>query len=233
VNQLASIDTDSGSVDSNGNALVFGNLGLLNTQRNYRLAGNPSLIGSTLSDASVSLSVDGAVAQGVLSVQGNQAVSRATANAASNSVALQAGTSLSPVATVLNDQVASLTNVTAVTSGTNFGAINNGPITDVRSDVSGNVVMASASLNTASNSVTSNAGIANLPGATIVSHQEASGSSVSSSVSDTAITHVGLGVATSSVVAVNGNQIGSSATINNSVNSIGAAGQVFTRTSSY
>ena len=232
-NQLASIDTDSGSVDSNGNALVFGNLGLLNTQRNYGLAGNPSLIGSTLSDASVSLSVDSAVAQGVLSVQGNQAVSRATANAASNSVALQAGTSLSPVATVLNDQVASLTNVTAVTSGTNFGAINNGPITDVRSDVSGNVVMASASLNTASNSVTSNAGIANLPGATIVSHQETSGSSVSSSVSDTSITHVGLGVATSSVVAVNGNQIGSSATMNNSVNSIGAAGQVFTRTSSY
>jgi len=232
-NQIASIDTDSGTIDSNGDALLFGNLGVLNTQRNYGLDGDPSLIGSTLSDASVTLTVDNAVAQGVMSLQQNRAISRADANTAINNVALQAGTSLSPLATVLNDQGAADTSVTATAAGTTFGVINNGPVTDVRTDVSGNVILASASLNTASNSITSTAGISNLPSATIVNHQVSTNSSVSSSNSDSSITHVGLGLTTTTSVALSGNQIGSAATINSSTNKIGTPGQVFTRTSSF
>lgn len=58
-----------------------------------------------------------------------------------------------------------------------------------------------------------------------------SNSSVSSTVSDTSITQLGLGGLSNSTASLSGNQISASTTIDNSVNRIASPVQIFTRTS--
>ena len=232
----ASVDSDSGTLDSNADATLLGNAGILSTQRNYGLAGDRSLITSSLTDASVSLGItngDVSTTQGVLSVSLNQAVSQAAANAATNNLTTTSGTSSAGAATVLNSQGASETTVSASATDTSFGSTVDGPISSATLQVSNNLILASADLNSASNTITGTAGVGGLPSATILNHQEASNSSVSSSVTGSSITQLGLGGVTNSTVSVSGNQIGTSSTINNSVNKIAAPGQSFTRTSSF
>jgi len=237
---LASVQTGTGSLDSNNNAQVLGNLGLLNSQRNYGLAGDPSVINSSLTDPSFSLTVsngDVTTAQSTLSLSGNEASSQATANAAQNTLKTTAGTGSAVIPTLLNLQSTADTTVSASALNASMATTVDGTIADSTVRTDGNLVLASAQVNTAVNRIetTSTSGI--LPSSTILNVQESAGNSVSASNSGTSITQVtglsGFNAATNSTFSVSGNQIGSAATINNATNTVGAPGQSFTRTSSF
>ena len=96
----------------------------------------------------------------------------------------------------------------------------------------GNAIGSSAAANSASNTILASTTVGDLPGATIVNHQQASGTSVVATAVDTSIS-LSLGSVTDGSATLSSNQIGTSATINNSSNTISAPGQTFTRTTSF
>lgn len=102
--------------------------------------------------------------------------------------------------------------------------------------VSDNRVQASATVNNASNTIQASTGTGSLPGATILSQQGASNTSATATVAGMNVTAT-IGGSDGSLLGggatVSGNAIGSSASINNGVNTISTPGQGFTRTSSF
>jgi hypothetical protein len=242
--QVGSVLTDTGTLDSNPDAFVNGNLAILNTQRNYGLPGDgptPNLINSEVENSTISLDIVGdlttTTTNSVLSLSGNQVTSQAGANQATNSIAMTAPTGLPTYASVLNNQGVEQTQVGSLATDTEITLNFDGGFDSGTTAVNGNTVLASSSLNSATNTVTAQTTVGSLPGATIVNYQTSTDSSASATNSGTVITHSSSGVTggafTGSTATVSGNQIGSSATINNSTNTIGSPGQTFTRTSSF
>jgi len=239
---VAAVHTNSGTPDSNPDSFANGNYSILNTQLNYGVAGDgdvPSLINSEVEGSTIALTVPGGAVtttNSTLSLSGNQVSSQAGANQAVNSISTTASTGGPAYASVLNNQGVSLTNATSAVTDTILALNVEGTATGSSTAANNNSVVASASLNSASNSITSQTTVGSLPGATIVNYQTSSGSSVSASNSGTTIANnAGLsgGTFSGGNASVSGNQIGSSATINNATNTTGAAGQTFTRTSSF
>ncbi|HKY95694.1 MAG TPA: hypothetical protein VJL84_10335, partial [Kiloniellales bacterium] len=113
-----------------------------------------------------------------------------------------------------------------------------GDLTNATVSLSGNALTASAVVNGAANKVTALSSVGDLPSATVVNQQQAGGTSASASVANVAIvaqlgdTTLGTTVSNASV-SMSGNQVGSSAAINDAKNTIGSPGQTFTRTSSF
>lgn len=241
--QIGAVLTDTGTNDTTPDAFVSGNLAILNTQYNYGLPGgevtNPNLINSEVENSTISLDIVGDVttSTSTLSLSGNQVRSQAGANQSINSISLLPASSQPSFASVLNNQGTDLTNVTAAATDTEVTLNVDGDFDTGTTAVSGNTVLASASLNSAVNTVTAQSTVGSLPSSTIINYQTSSDSNVSATNSGTQITHssagLGGGTFSNSTSTVSGNQIGSSATINNSVNTISSPGQTFTRTSSF
>ena len=243
--QIGAVLTDTNTSDSNADAFVTGNLAILNTQFNYGLAAagdspeRPNTIGTEVENNTLSLDIIGDVTTSLsaLNLSGNQVRSQAGANQATNSISLLPTSGQPGFASVLNNQGVALTNVSAGAFDNEVTLNVDGAFDTGTTAVNNNAVIASASLNTASNTVTAQSTIGSLPGATVINYQTASDSSVSATNSGTQITHSSSGLAggtfSTSSSTVSGNQIGSSATINNSTNTISSPGQTFTRTSSF
>jgi hypothetical protein len=238
---IASIHSETGSFDTNSDAFVNGNLAVLNTQRNYGVGDffGPSLINAETENAEFTLNVVGSdvtTTNAKLSLSGNNALSQAAANVATNSISTVAATGSPDFISALNNQAAASTQVTSAVTDTSVALNVDGDFDGGSVAVNSNSVVASADLNSASNSLTSVSGVGGLPSATIVNHQVSTDSSASSSVTGTTISSTnGIfgGSVSNATVSVSGNQVGTSTTINNATNTIGAPGQTFTRTSSF
>lgn len=235
------VRTDGATLDANANAVANGNLVVLNTQRNFGIDndGGESLINSETENAEILLGVDNAdlaTTNSTLALSANQVRSTANANFAVNTVSTTTSSGGPDLTTVLNDQGVQNTNVTSAATDTTVALNVDGDFDGGTIGVNGNQVIASGNLNSSTNTILAQSTVGDLPGATIINHQSSAGSSVSANNSGTTIsTTTGAfgGVLSNSTVTLSGNQIGSSATINNVTNKISAPGQVFTRTSSF
>lgn len=239
------------------------NGGLLNNQINSGsvFAGNGlSSITTTLNgldNDTVSVTMDGN--QIGSSATGSNAVNAlsATSSAAFGGVAVAGAAPVASVSgsgtNVLNNgEIEANGNLVLVNSQTSYGvdggqeifsqtidaeiALNaEGDTTDGAYSLSGNGIVANASANTASNSITASAATGGLPSATLVSVQQSTGVTVAAGVSgaNVSATIGGTGALLGGSASISGNSIGSTASINSGTNTIGSAGQSFTRTASF
>ena len=250
-NQLA-IGVTSGGADG----------GILNSQINSGAVGAvngfSSITSNLLGDANdtVSVSMEGnQIGSSAIGSNANNALSTAASasfagTAASGGTVASVGSSAGNVLNngdidangnlaLLNSQVSyapeGSDGIAAATVESSIALNAGGDTVDGSYSLSGNAITANAGANTASNSIAASSGTGGLPSATLVSVQKSTGVTVGAVVGGNSIagTIGGTGALLGGSASISGNGIGATATINSGTNTIGSAGQSYTRTASF